>query len=136
PDLVIGGSIVKPSKAVKLVGIWLDEALTWKEQAAVAVAKGQEWIINFRRLSQVAGGVGATYIRQLYLAICVPRMLYGAEVWLAPVRQRARGVNRRKDTRAVIKKISSIQLRAARLMLGGMVSSPGDMLNAHADLLP
>jgi hypothetical protein len=62
PNVVIGSNVVKPSKAVKLVGIWLDKTLTWKEQAAASVAKGQEWIINFRRLSQVAGGVGMTYI--------------------------------------------------------------------------
>ncbi|KAJ6469934.1 hypothetical protein C8R45DRAFT_837005, partial [Mycena sanguinolenta] len=111
-------------------------SLTFKEQAAAAVAKGQEWIINFRRLGRVAGGVGMTHIRQLYLAICVPRMLYGAEVWLAPCHQRDPGANRWKDTRAAVKKLASIQLRAARLAVGGMVSLPGDLLNAHADLLP
>ncbi|KAF7373394.1 RNA-directed DNA polymerase from transposon X-element [Mycena sanguinolenta] len=136
PNLVINGHVVKPSKAVKLVGIWLDEKLTFKEQAAAAVAKGQEWIVNFRRLGRVAGGVAAAYIRQLYISICVPRMLYGAEVWLAPTYQRDLGANRRRDTRAPVKKLASIQLRAARLMLGGMVSSPGDLLDAHADLLP
>jgi hypothetical protein len=136
PNLVIGGNVVKPSGAVKLVGIWLDEKLTFKQQAAAAVAKGQEWMVNFRRLGRVAGGVGMAYIRQLYLAICVPRMLYGAEVWLAPVYQRDRGANRQKDTHAPVRKLASIQLKAARLMVGGMVSSPGNLLNTHADLLP
>ncbi|KAJ7158976.1 hypothetical protein C8R43DRAFT_882335, partial [Mycena crocata] len=74
--------------------------------------------------------------RRLYLAICVPRMFYGAEIFLAPVYQRVKGANRKKDTRAIVKKLGSIQLRAARLMVGGMASSPGDMLNAHADLPP
>ncbi|KAJ7105069.1 hypothetical protein C8R43DRAFT_822879, partial [Mycena crocata] len=127
---------VKPSAAVKLVGIWIDAKLTWREQGAAAIAKGHEWLVNFRRLARVSGGVGATYIRQLYLAICVPRMFYGAEIFLAPVYQRTRGANQQKDTRAIVKKLGSIQLRAARLMVGGMVSSPGDMLNAHADLPP
>ncbi|KAF7337390.1 RNA-directed DNA polymerase from transposon X-element [Mycena sanguinolenta] len=119
PNLVIDGHVVKPSTAVKLVGIWLDEKLTFKEQAAAAVAKGQEWVVNFKRLGRVAGGAGMNHIRQLYLAICIPRMLYGAE-----------------DTRATVKKLASIQLRAARLIVGGMISSPGDLLDAHADLLP
>ncbi|KAF7346431.1 RNA-directed DNA polymerase from transposon X-element [Mycena sanguinolenta] len=136
PNLVIDGHDVRPSKAVKLVGIWLDENLTFKEQAAAAVAKGQEWVVNFKRLGKVTGGVGTSYIRQLYLAICIPRMLYGAEVWLVPTRQRVQGANRKRDTRAAVKKLASIQLKAARLIVGGMASSPGDLLDAHADLLP
>ncbi|KAJ7083200.1 hypothetical protein B0H15DRAFT_747591, partial [Mycena belliarum] len=32
--------------------------------------------------------------------------------------------------------VCSMQLRAARMIVGGMVSSPGDMLDAHADLPP
>ncbi|KAJ7712976.1 hypothetical protein DFH07DRAFT_690708, partial [Mycena maculata] len=36
----------------------------------------------------------------------------------------------------LVKKLGSIQLRAARLMVGGMFSSPGDLLDAHADLPP
>jgi hypothetical protein len=47
PNLVLQGVTVRPERAVKLVGIWLDEKLTFKEQAAVALAKGQEWLINF-----------------------------------------------------------------------------------------
>jgi hypothetical protein len=102
--------VVRPEKAVKLVGIWLDEKLTFKEQAAAVLAEGQEWLINFRRLACVKGGVGATYIRRLYQAICIPRMFYSAEVWLVPVHQRERGANRAKDGRAIVKKLASIQL--------------------------
>ncbi|KAJ6492786.1 hypothetical protein C8R47DRAFT_956458, partial [Mycena vitilis] len=136
PALILRGKRVKMESAVKLVGIWIDEKLTFKEQAAAALAKGQAWLVQFRRLARVSGGVGATYIRQLYLAICIPRMFYGAEVWLVPMYQRKRGANRVQDGRAIVKKLASIQLRAARMILGGMVSSPGDMLDAHADLMP
>ncbi|KAJ7342559.1 hypothetical protein DFH08DRAFT_811643 [Mycena albidolilacea] len=109
-------NVVKPSGAVKLVGIWLDEKLIFKQQAAVAVAKGQEWMVNSRRLRHIVGGAD---IQQLYLAICVPRMLYGVEVWLVPVYQQDQGANRQKDTCALVRKLTSIQLKAARLMVGG-----------------
>jgi hypothetical protein len=136
PDLVIDGVVVKPSRAVKLVGIWLDEGLTFKEQGAAAVAKGHEWLVMFRRLAKVSKGVRATWMRRLYLGICVPRMFYGAEVFLAPVYQRKRGENRRHDGRATVKKLQSIQLKAGTMILGGMVSSPADMVDAHANLRP
>ncbi|KAJ7645343.1 hypothetical protein B0H17DRAFT_898619, partial [Mycena rosella] len=132
PNLVINGVTIKPSNAVKLVGIWLEEGLTFKVQGAAMLAKGHEWIVTFRRLAQVSKGVGLAYVRRLYLAICLPHMFYGAEISLAPVHQQVRGANRRRDGRAVVSKMASIQL----LIVGGMVSSPGDMLNTHADLLP
>ncbi|KAJ7780701.1 hypothetical protein DFH07DRAFT_729258, partial [Mycena maculata] len=134
--MVLNGTVVKPEKAVKLVGIWLDENLTFKQQGAAALAKGHEWLVNFRRLARVTGGVGPAYVRRLYLGICVPRMFYGAEVWLVPRQQREKGMNRRKDGRAIVKKLASVQLKAARLIVGGMASSPGDMADAHADLPP
>ncbi|KAJ6568287.1 hypothetical protein DFH09DRAFT_809313, partial [Mycena vulgaris] len=136
PNLVINGVVVKPSKAVKLVGIWLDEGLTFKEQNAAMLAKGHEWNVMFRRLAHVSKGVAFTYIQRLYLAICVLQMFYGAEVFLAPVRQRVHGATQCRDGRAAVTKMRSIQLRAARMITGGMVSSPGDMLDAHADLPP
>ncbi|KAJ7134460.1 hypothetical protein C8R44DRAFT_609930, partial [Mycena epipterygia] len=136
PDIVINGLVVKPSKAVKLVGIWLDEGLTFKVHGAAALARGHEWLVNFRHLARVSGGVGATYVRRLYLAICVPRMFYGAEIFLVPTHQHVIGANRKKDSRGIVKKLGSIQLRAAKLIVGGMFSSPGDLLDAHADLPP
>jgi hypothetical protein len=128
PRLVMDGVTVRPLKAVKLVGIVLDKNLTFKEQAAAAM--------NFQRIARVSGGVGPAFVRRLYLAICMSRMLYGAEVWLAPTRQREKGLNRRGDGRAAVKKMASIQLKAAKLIVGGMSSSPGDLLDAHADLPP
>ncbi|KAJ7213551.1 hypothetical protein GGX14DRAFT_298911, partial [Mycena pura] len=132
PNLVMNGVVIKPSKAVKLVGIWLDEDLSFKVHGAAMVAKGNEWVTTFRRLAQVSKGVGAKYLRRLYIAICLPHVLYGAEVTLAPVQQRERGANRRHDGRAVVKKLASVQLWAARMIVGGMAS----ILYAHADLLP
>ncbi|KAJ7173825.1 hypothetical protein C8R46DRAFT_824225, partial [Mycena filopes] len=136
PNLVIDGHIVRPSAAVKLVGIWIDAKLTFKEQGAAALAKGHEWVVKFRRLAKVSGGMSATNMRRLWIAIGIPRILYGAEIFLAPIHQRERGKNRKRDGRAIVKKLTSIQLRAARLIVGGMVLSPGDLLDAHADLLP
>ncbi|KAJ7641360.1 hypothetical protein FB45DRAFT_686638, partial [Roridomyces roridus] len=136
PVLKLNGAEVQPMEAVKLVGVWLDENLTFKQQAAAAQGRGHEWLAKFRRIARVSGGVGPGQVRRLYSAICVPRMLYAAEVWLAPVRQRVSGENRRRDGRAAMKKLTSIQMKAARMIAGGMVSSPADLLDAHADLLP
>ncbi|KAJ7019013.1 hypothetical protein C8F04DRAFT_903993, partial [Mycena alexandri] len=127
---------IPPSDAVKLVGVWIDKDLKFWEHGAAALAKGHEWLVKFRRLAKVSGGMIAKNIGRLYLGICIPGMFYNAEVALAPVRQRKRGQNRVKDGRAIVTKLASVQLKAARLIVGGMVSSPADLTNAHADLLP
>ncbi|KAJ7676125.1 hypothetical protein B0H17DRAFT_850223, partial [Mycena rosella] len=72
------------------------------------------------------------YVRWLYLAICVPHILYSAEVWLVLAHQREKG----KDGCMIVKRLTLVQLQATRLIVGGIVSSPGDMLDVHADLPP
>ncbi|KAF7363687.1 RNA-directed DNA polymerase from transposon X-element [Mycena sanguinolenta] len=79
-------------------------------------------------------------MRQLYLGVCVPRMLYAADLFLSPP-----AVNRtllaRLDpkahrTPAVIKKLRTIQRRAALAITGALRSTPTDVLDVYANLLP
>lgn len=55
---------------------------------------------------------------------------------VGPTRKQEKGRNRRVDQRAAVKKLASVQLKAAKLIVGGINSSPGDLLDAHADLPP
>ncbi|KAJ3884110.1 hypothetical protein GG344DRAFT_26128, partial [Lentinula edodes] len=54
--------------------------LRWKEQRALTVKRGQDWITQFRRLAHVKSGMAAQHIRQLYKAKALPRMLYAADI--------------------------------------------------------
>jgi ribonuclease HI len=119
---------------VKLLGIHIDQELRWKEQAAAALGKGQDWLVQFGRLARVSKGVSMKYVRRLYISIALPRMLYGADIFLAPA-QHNPGATLKKDNRAVIAKISSVQRRAAVMITGAMSATPGDMLDVHANLL-
>ena len=88
-----------PSRlCIKLLGVEIDNELRWKQQGAVAIKKGQDWLIQFSRLSQVLKGIATKYMRQLYMAVVIPRMLYAADVFLPPVaidpRQREEGKRR------------------------------------------
>ncbi|KAJ7747561.1 hypothetical protein B0H16DRAFT_1320349, partial [Mycena metata] len=136
PELVINGVRVKPSKAVKLVGVWLDENLTFKQQGAAAIARGHEWLVQFRRLTKLSGGAGPRQIHRFWTSICLPGIMYASEVWLPPLHQRETGANRRRDGRGIVTKLASIQRRAMNMVVGGMASSPGDLIEAHADILP
>ncbi|KAJ7080435.1 hypothetical protein B0H15DRAFT_787191, partial [Mycena belliarum] len=82
--LLIDGHLVKPAPSVKLLGLHLDKALRWKQQFAAAVGKGHAWLAQFARLARPTRGITAGPMRRLYLAVCVPRMLYGADVFMSP----------------------------------------------------
>ncbi|KAJ6558831.1 hypothetical protein DFH09DRAFT_1485926 [Mycena vulgaris] len=77
--------------------VTIEYAPVSSSDGAAALGKGHEWLVNFRRLARVSGGAGMTYVRWLYLGICVPRVFYGAEVWSAPTHQREIGANRKKS---------------------------------------
>ena len=77
-DLKLNGQIIKSSTVVKFLGIQIDRELRWKEQVASVIGNGREWLRQCKRLAKTSGGVSSWQLRRLYLAVVMPRMLYGA----------------------------------------------------------
>jgi ribonuclease HI/endonuclease/exonuclease/phosphatase family metal-dependent hydrolase len=126
-----------PSKdTARFLGVVLDNKLTWKEQGAAALAKGQDWIIRFQRIARTTKGVHAKYFRQLYLSIAVPRMLYAADIFLTPHRHVGMRNKNGKPTQAIVKKLATIQRKAALLITGALRSAPTDAVEVLANLIP
>ena len=136
------GVVVHPKRTLKLVGVTLDSGLKWKEQAAVSIARGQAWVSRFRRLSKISRGAAAPAIRRLYEAIAVPRMMYGAELYLTPQRRstwkgaNGQDVTGRRESQWMVARLESVQRQAAVLITGALRSTATDTLNIHANLLP
>jgi hypothetical protein len=59
-------------------------------------------------------------------------MLYAADVFLNPATVKARAA----ENRAVITKLRTVQRKAALLITGGLSSTPTDVLDAYAGLIP
>jgi hypothetical protein len=106
--LVIGNNHIEPKSSIKFLGIHVDQGLWWKEQCASAIAKGQDWLIQFSRLARASGGVLTWYVRQLYLAIAVPQMLYVVDIFLTPYKC-AKSADTHKSEQAIINKLAAIQ---------------------------
>ena len=83
-DLKLNGQIIKSLTVVKFLGIQMDRELRWKEQVASAIGMGREWLRQCKRLAKTSGGVSSQQVRRLYWAVVMPRMLYGADVFLGP----------------------------------------------------
>ncbi|RDB28923.1 putative RNA-directed DNA polymerase from transposon X-element [Hypsizygus marmoreus] len=135
-NLQLGPHVIKSKPAVKFLGVMVDNTLSWNAQCAAALAKGHDWMVQFGRLAKASKGVSSRYMRQLYLSIAIPRMLYAADIFLTPQRQIVQAPNARKSGRAIINKLASVQRRAAIMITGAMNSTPGDVLDVLANLLP
>ena len=120
---------------VKFLGIQIDRELRWKEQVAAAIGKGREWLRQRKRLAKMFGGISSQQLRRLYLAVVVPRMLYGADMFLGPA-LRCESFKERKGGCAALGKLAAIQRSAALMIVGGLHTLPNDVLDMHANLLP
>jgi len=120
---------------VKFLGLHIDRELRWKEQMAAAIGKGQDWLGQCGRIARPAGGISGQHMHRLYMSVVVPRMLYRADVFLGPALWSA-SFKVNKDRHMALNKLVSIQRKAAILIVGGMHSSPTDLLDIHTNLLP
>ena len=134
-NMELNRQIIKSTSSIKFLGLHIDRELRWKEQIAVAIGKGREWLSQCRRLAKTSTGVASWQIRRLYLGVVKPKMLYGADIFLGPA-MHSETIKNRKGSCAALNKLAAIQRSAAILIVGGFHLSPNDSLNMHANLLP
>jgi hypothetical protein len=135
PNLRLRNHVIKSQTLAKFLGVIVDNTLNWKEQAAVALGKGHDWVLQFGRLVRPTKGVSRVNMQRFYLTIAVPQMLYAADIFLTPATRRAT-TNLGRNGRAVTNKLASIQRQATCNVTGGMQSALTDVLDVLADILP
>jgi len=114
----------------KFLGVFLDQELCWKDLINYTLQKGAKWLMQYCRLSKPSRGVSAIYMRWFYITVAVPRLLYAADLFLIP--ESANG----KVMKGYIAKLGKIQRQASLHIMGEMRSTPTDIIDACADLLP
>jgi hypothetical protein len=77
-EIILEGNIVKPSKSIRLLGVYMNQRLSYK--AHLEVIKGRIAIIlgAFRRLIQSTWGYTLEAARTLYLSVVRPVLAFGA----------------------------------------------------------
>jgi hypothetical protein len=130
----------KTMPSVKLLGVHLDRELHWHQQEAAALAKGEAWLIQTARIARGSRGIVASDMRRLYLGVCVPHMLYATDLFLSPPASNrsllATLVPEERKECAIVKKLRSVQRRAALAITGALRSTPTDVLDVYVHLLP
>ena len=105
----IEGKRIKPEEHTRFLGVLIDSELRWNQQHAVMVKRGQEWITQFRRIARIKDGMAAKNVAQLWKAKAIPRMLYRADVVLAPAAKTKNRHWTHGKNWAVTSKLTSIQ---------------------------
>jgi ribonuclease HI len=135
PPLKLQGQLIQEVEHFKYLGIQIDAQLRWNEQAQRTKANATKWLLQFRRLTRPTTGVNSKLMRQLYLAVALPKITYGLDVWYLPPAKRA-GAIKNSGSVGTLKSLQKLQRIATLAINGALRSTPTDLLDAHAGVLP
>jgi hypothetical protein len=90
--------------------------------------------IRHRCFRNQANGQGKG-VCQLYLAVALPKITYGIDVWYTPPNKPA-GFTKNTGSVGVLYNLQKAQRLATTAITGTLRSAPTDLLDAHAGLLP
>jgi len=121
--------VVPQEKEIRVLGVWLDPALTWKEHIAQATRKGNAASEALSRLATSTWGPTARNTRLLYTAVVRPTLLYGSQEWS----MRPDGKPLAKTTMAPIHLTQNACLRK---LTGGYIRTPRAALERESDIMP
>ena len=127
---------IKPSLTYKFLGVIFDPKLKWNAQSERAASSAEAWINLVQRLARTSSGISAKGMRQLYIAIAIPKMSYAAEVWYTLPHFPNSKTKKRTGSIKFTQKLTSAQQRMTITMMGAMRTTASDVLNVHALLPP
>lgn len=119
PPLELSGVTIEPTQSTKYLGIILDQHLNWGPQLAQVRGKGSMWTAQIKRLTRPTWGLTPKGARTLYVSVTLPHILYGLDIWCAPLYRRSAKGNR-KGSVNMIKKLTTVQRVGAITVTGGL----------------
>jgi hypothetical protein len=131
-SLVIGDITIEASSSVKLLGVILDNKLSFRNHVELVQCRGTKAALALSRISSPTFGLPHSYVRQLFQTVVVPRMEYALPVWYKPVSSNEDA--RRTGTVWVAKALGKVQRLATRLITGALRTTATDTLDFHANI--
>ena len=92
-------------------------------------------ITKYRRLTCPSSGTCAKLMRHLYIAVALPRITYGLDVWYTPPGKKA-GQTRNSGSAAALHQLQKVQRIAMLEITGALCTTPNDYVDAHSGVLP
>ena len=135
PNLILPNITIEPSRSTKYLGVYVDQHLSWNTHIAYTLKKGAEWSSQIRRVAAPSWGLTPKHARKMYASVAIPRILYAADIWGIPKPIEGRATHK-KGTSVAIAKLTSTQRAGALAVTGGLRTTPTDVLDMHAHLMP
>jgi ribonuclease HI len=135
PVMKIAGHVIKEVDTYKYLGIIIDNKLRWNEQEQRTIASATKWLLQYRRLTRPSTGVSAKLMRRLYISVAIPKITYGVDTWYTPPTKPA-GQTKNSGSARALRSLQKIQRIATLAITGTLRSSPTDLVDIHAGILP
>ena len=135
PLLILGNQMVQEVNCYKYLGIQIDSQLQWKEQTQRALANATKWLLQFQRLSKPSTGVNTKLIRQLYLAVALPKITYGINVWYT-LPTKPLGCTKKTGSVGALHNLQKTQRIAALAITSTLRTTPTNFIDTHTGILP
>jgi hypothetical protein len=116
----------------------MQASLSWSKKWSTAIARAAKWSQACARVMRAKWGLTIALARQLYTAVCLPRVLYAAEVWAAPTRRRTRRARRAPDSTptGAVARLAAALRSGVLAVCGAMRTTALEVVEVHLNLLP
>ena len=125
----IGSRVIEPSRAMRVLGVWLDPTLCWKGHFDAVAGKMKTQLRALTCLSTSTWGLPLAQARMVYSMVIRPAMTYGALAWHQP--RGNRGLNQGPSGA-----LAPFQNQCLRVMTGAYRATPVSTLEAEAYVPP
>ena len=137
PSLQAGGYTIESVPAYKYLGVTLDNEPRFKHQLSRSLEKGTIWANTIRRICNTRTGLPPPLVPKLYKSVAIPRILYGAEVFLTPCLARISPKHLQTHIKAgPLARLAHAQRQASIATTGALKSTPSVLLDAPCNLSP
>jgi len=126
---------VQTTDTYKYLGVILDPKLRWTTHHQKVIAKATWWSHQVSRLSKISGGMPPKQICQLYNTIAIPALTYAVDIWYTGNTPSTSSLPSHSYT-SITRKLTSIQRHITKIITGSLNTAAGDILEAHANILP
>ena len=115
---------VKTANTLRYLGFYFDERLTWAHHVDVVCNRARASLKALQLLGNSVRGLDQASWRLAYLAICLPVLTYGCQLWY------------RGKQVTLVKKLQTVQNDAVRIITGTFRTTPREPLHQLLTILP
>jgi hypothetical protein len=119
----------KPCEGLQVLGVWMDQRLTYRPHIRRTAARAKAQLDSLNRIGQSTWGLTLRQARLIYTAVVRPVITYGAAIWANPDTQG-------RPRQAQIKPIQQVQREAIRRAAGAYRATPTPVLEKEVSIAP